>query len=256
MRKTKISYLDFVWAIVTGCSFGCPECWARREANRWDKDFTPHYWPERLDQISRRKKGGVVGVAFSGDLFDRQISKDDTGCVFSAALEAYWHTYVFLTKRADAMARAVIRGNGTWNPKPQDNWYLGVSVRNQNELIRVAQYVVIMADAGWKVLLSLEPMQDKIDLCGGVSSVLCGDLTKFIGGVILGGQSGPDAKPLHPDWVRGVRDQCAAGGVPFAFKQDAKGAAATFISEETPHGWLPVLDGKTHFNLPWSLTTK
>lgn len=277
MNKTAISYLDRAWNPVTGCSCGCPECWARPMAYRFGKSFEPTFHPDKLDQPAKRKKPATVGVCFTGDLFDPQVQPKAVDLVFETAYLASSHDYVFLTKRADRMVNQC----KTWRSDegcftPPEWFYMGVTVRNQAELDAAAPHILAMAGAGWKVWLSIEPMQGQISFethqkrLGGYVNI-----TPFLSGVILGGQSGPNAPPLNVDWVRAVRDQCAAAGVPFMFKQwgdgqvlgdsrERRGPAAglsrvSFLQHDANRKFIaswPVLDGRTHTALAWPLHEK
>lgn len=272
LTKTKIPYLTHTWPVVTGCSFGCPECWARRIANRFGNSFEPTFHPDRLRDPAKRKKPAIIGVAFGGDLFDPALvgEPDAIAETFYRAYANPRHTYVFLTKRVKHMALTC----EWWTRKTisllvQPNWYMGVTVRNQAELDAAAPHIRAIAAAGWKVWLSIEPIQGPVDLlilplC---TLAACNDNgprcdnetcpSRLIQGVILGGQSGPGAPPLHPDWVRSVRDQCATAGVAFMFKQwadrqnDHEGYLIFRHDFQDEGEFYPVLDGRTHTALPW-----
>ena len=288
MNKTGISYLDFTWNPVTGCTFGCPECWARGVAQtrlapamysrgqeqRDDegnllnsgkalikqsvayRTFTPTLHPGRLDEPARRKKPAVIGVCFMGDLFD---PASPAFHVLEAVLGAPQHTYIFLTKRPDRMVEVL----GTFvamkdaesvadrTIKP-DNWYLGFSARNQSEFDAGWPHMAKLAAAGWKVWVSLEPMQGPIDLevCPGCEKnceqTICqtGPAIHSLSSVVVGAQSGKNRMPLYPDWVLSVQRQCAAAGIPFMFKQgNSTGKVVT----------LPELDGKRHTATAWTV---
>ena len=290
MNKTGIEYLDFTWNPVTGCTHGCPECWAREvsqkrlapacesalltsrhrggvtsEAQKLLRmkeayhTFAPTLHPERLDQPARRKKSAVIGVCFMGDLFDpKSTVTQNIVMVANACRKAEQHTYVFLTKRPHVMACAA-RGFLEW-PKPQPNWYLGFSARTQSEFDAGWPHMAKLAAAGWKVWVSLEPMQEAIDLDCSLPCVQCGLYTDaacpsnhgsyclapksgrgYLSSVIVGAQS--PTGPWDDAWARAIRDQCAAAKVPYMLKQglDARGKIVK----------LPMLDGRRHDDVAW-----
>jgi protein gp37 len=274
MNKTGIQYLDFTWNPVTGCTKGCPECWARevsqkRLAPAADKKFfeqskcrrfgdnslpdyneglrlkeiaeayrtfAPTLHPERLNQPARRKKPAVIGVCFMGDLFDPACKANwfsEVACATMSAIGADHHTYVFLTKQPAGMAYRLKDADAL------PHWHLGFSARTQAEFDEGWPHMAKLAAAGWKVWVSLEPMQEAVDIFTAFDEY--GDYP--FDSVIVGAQSGKNAVPFQEDWARLIRDQCAAAGVPFMFKQghDARGKVVS----------LPELDGVVHDALAW-----
>jgi protein gp37 len=168
----------------------------------------------------RTRKPTTWFVNSMSDLFHEALSEGDIRRVFRAMQQAHWHTYQILTKRSGRMAD-VMPGvlewlahfaptgqayDDKWNPKPLPNVWLGVSVENRAAKHRIDTLRAVPAAVRF---LSLEPLLEdlgKLDLDG-------------ISWVIVGGESGPGARPMHPDWARSLRDQCVAAGVPFFFKQ-------------------------------------
>lgn len=289
MNKTGIQYLDYTWNPVTGCTYGCPECWARATAHRMAENpklspelrecyrtFLPTLHPDRLAEPAKFKKPSVIGVCFMGDLFDPAFPERYAPLKIMKGLDAApWHNYVFLTKRASAMWEIF----KNWRKEDDDilhNWYLGVTVRNQGELDRAAGQLRKLASLGWKTWISVEPMQGPVKFPDGFlcDHKACGDYSdspcdpspcssRTLSGVILGGQSGPNAPPLPADWVRTVRDQCEAAGVPFMFKQWGTHQGRAVVKDDgldplnnDPVTGFPLLDGRTHTALPWKLLTK
>lgn len=193
------------------------------------------------------------------------------------------HTYLILTKRADRMAEVVsqIKKMETlgWANGFYSHCYFGLTVCNQEE---ADEKIPVFLQVPGKKLLSIEPMLGAINLkfhwlCKIITEKESGRpiQTKIIDAVILGGETGPGARPVHPNWVRSVRDQCAAAGVPFFFK----GWGEWLCSANMVQGIHPdpgaycwpweesgdttmmvrvgrksagrLLDGKTHDDLPW-----
>ena len=133
------------------------------------------------------------------DLFHEDVPEDYIQQVFDVMESASHHRFQVLTKRSERLAELALS-----LPWPSNVW-MGVSVENQRFARRVDDLRVAPAAVRF---LSCEPLLGKLDL----------DLEE-IHWVIAGGESGPGARPMDPDWVRGVRDQCTEAGVPFFFKQ-------------------------------------
>lgn len=257
LRKTNIPYATHHWDPLAGCplpleSEGCANCWARdlhdkrhkaktagkKVAEMYCKPFENlQYFPERLEEPLQTKKPAVVFVGSQCDLFHEAVPDEFIDKVFEVAnITAPQHTYLFLTKRADRMVKyfqGVIASNPlpeAFDFQPQPQVWLGVTVCNQQEADeKIPLLLQTPAAHRW---LSIEPMLGPVDLTHlpnsegsgyGHIDALSGywntDHQAKIDGVILGGESGKNARPMHPDWARSVRDQCAAAGVPFYFKQ-------------------------------------
>jgi protein gp37 len=210
--------------------------------------FHPTLHPERLDQPAARKKPAVIGVCFMGDLFDPALDEGDRFAVLNTLQLSPRHTFVLLTKQPETMHRFLIM------PNPQPNWHLGFSARTQEEFDAGWPHMSKLAAAGWKVWVSLEPLLGPVDLNkwdwitehGGCTYIRYS--SGWLSGVIVGEQSGSKRPPFDTDWVRSIRDQCAAAGVPFMFKQ-ARDGYGRMVS-------LPELDGhdgvfRVHKELAW-----
>ena len=208
---SKIEWTDSTWTPVTGCtktSPGCKHCYAETFAERWrgtpghpyEQGFDLKLWPDRLGLPLSWKKPRTIFVNSMSDLFHEEIPTAFIEKVFAAMTAASWHVFQVLTKRADRLAD--IAATLTW---PSNVW-MGVSIETARYAWRVDRLRTVPAAVRF---LSIEPMLEPID----------GLDLHGIDWVIVGGESGPGARPLNPDWVRGIRQQCQKSGVPFFFKQ-------------------------------------
>lgn len=212
-------------------------------------------YPERLEKPLRWQLPRKIFVCSLADLFHEAVPDEFIAKVFAIMAATPQHTYQVLTKRPERMCR-FIRGNApNWTKADIDwlrNWaslrlrrmpseawplpnvWLGVSAENQHWADR---RIPILAQIPAEVrFVSAEPMLGPLDLrewlptglSGGTTHEnpdgverydLDGSLVNALDWVIVGGESGPRARPMHPDWVRSLRDQCCAAEVPFFFKQ-------------------------------------
>lgn len=191
-----------------------------------------HKWSGRikldrgsLDLPRRWRKGRLVFVNSMSDLFHEDVPLDFIQAVFQTMAETSQHTYQILTKRAERLSE--LSRHLCW---PENVW-MGVSVESSDYLWRADH---LRSSHPKMRFLSLEPLLGPIEAL---------DLTE-IDWVIAGGESGPDARPMHPDWVRSVRNQCQRAGVAFHFKQWGG-------TNKRKSGRL--LDGRTWEELPLSL---
>lgn len=237
MQRTKIEYLTHSWSPLamrcTPVSEGCQNCWhiamAKRLAGNHliDRDAQRAYagidGPSmnfvELEAPLHLRKPSRIGVQFMGDLFHENVLFSTIARIFRAMIEANNHIYLLLTKRLD---RALDFDDWSENQlhnciiSPwQDHIWLGVSIENQ---ARAGERIpVLLQTPASKRFVSVEPMLSQIN----ISEYLVDQDEGFRPGldwVICGGETGPKARPMHPDWVRSIRDQCQAAGVPFFFK--------------------------------------
>lgn len=213
--KSTIEWTDATWNPVTGCtkiSAGCDFCYAERFSERFrgvsghpfENGFDLTLRPERLEQPSRWRRPRMIFVNSMSDLFHKDVSKKFISRVFDTMEKADWHTFQVLTKRSSLM-RNFLRDRYGAERGPSHIW-CGVSVEDGTKLSRVRH--LQQAPAGVR-FLSIEPLIGPI-----------GELNlNGIDWVIVGGESGPKARPMERAWVRSVRDQCKAAGVAFFFKQ-------------------------------------
>lgn len=214
-EATTIEWTDATWNPVTGCtkiSAGCDHCYAERFSERFrgtrghpfETGFDLTLRPERLEQPLRWRQPRMIFVNSMSDLFHKEIPRAFVSKVFDTMEQAHWHTFQVLTKRSSLLRNFLRRRYGN-RRGPAHIWF-GVSVEDGSKISRIRH--LRDAPAGVR-FLSIEP------LIGPMGTI---DLTG-IDWVIVGGESGPGARPVNVDWVRSIRDQCKARGVAFFFKQ-------------------------------------
>jgi protein gp37 len=212
---TTIEWTDATWNPVTGCtkiSSGCDNCYAERFSERFrgtkghpfESGFDLMLRPERLEQPLRWRQPRMIFVNSMSDLFHKEVPKEFISRVCDAMERANWHTFQVLTKRSSVMREFLRRRYGN-RRGPLHMWF-GVSVENGAKKSRIRHLQETPAGVRF---LSIEPLigpMGKLDLEG-------------VDWVIVGGESGPRARPMNAEWVREVRDQCVAHGVALFFKQ-------------------------------------
>jgi protein gp37 len=212
---TSIEWTDATWNPVTGCtkiSAGCDHCYAERFSERFrgvrnhpfQNGFDLTLRPERIRQPLEWTRPRMVFVNSMSDLFHKLVPLVFVDRIFETMEAANWHTFQVLTKRSSRM-RDYVRARYKNGSAPSHIW-LGVSVEDGAKLSRVRHLQQTPAHIRF---LSIEP------LIGPPGTL---PLTN-IGWVIVGGESGPQARPISLEWVRDVRDQCKRAQVPFFFKQ-------------------------------------
>jgi protein gp37 len=181
---------------------------------------------DHLEEPLRRHEPARIGVQFMGDLFHEEVESDYQHAVWDIIEKAHWHTFLVLTKRPENMLHFVNRyhQNRHHAAEPFLNLWLGVTAENQQRVDERIPILLQIPAAVWFV--SIEPMLGPVDLAGDDGGHHYfpfeneqGTMTPGIDWVIAGGESGPKARPMHPEWPRFVRDQCRDAGVPFFFKQ-------------------------------------
>ena len=224
MANTKIEWADKVWNPITGCSHagspGCDHCYAKRMAYRLkgrygypkDDPFKVTFHPDRLDEPLHWKKPCRIFVCSMGDLFHESVSSRFINSVIGimTAEETRHHTFFILTKRPQNMAayfKNFIKC-GVDLVQFIERVYLGVSVENQQTADE--RIPILLQIPAAKRFVSVEPMLGPVDL-GKLSD-------PNISWIIVGGETGAGARPLHLDWIRSLVEQCQAAGVPFFFK--------------------------------------
>lgn len=209
--KSAIEWTESTWNPVTGCdkvSAGCKNCYAERMAERlqamgqanYRNGFSLALQPQMLDLPLRWKRPQAIFVNSMSDLFHDGVPLEYIRKVFAVMKAAHWHRFQVLTKRSRRLSE--LDHLLEWPP----NVWMGVSVEND----KVAHRATDLRSTGAKVkFLSLEP------LLGPLPSL---DL-RGIDWVIVGGESGPGARPIDASWVIELRDRCQDADVAFFFKQ-------------------------------------
>jgi len=209
--NSKIEWTDATWNPVRGCtkiSPGCKHCYAERFAERFrgvrdhpfEQGFDLRPVPEKLEEPLRWKTPQRIFVNSMSDLFHADVPLSYIKDVFDVMRRAYWHQYQVLTKRSERVLELSPKLN--WQPQI----WMGVSVENADYVHRIDD----LRKTGAHVkFLSLEPLLgplQKLNLRG-------------VDWAIVGGESGPGARPMNAEWVTDLRDQCQRDGVAFFFKQ-------------------------------------
>ena len=209
--NSSIEWTESTWNPVTGCtkiSPGCKHCYAERMAFRLQRMGQPNYangfkltiHEQALYLPLQWKKPQTIFVNSMSDLFHKDVPVEFMQSVFEVMGRAHWHRFQILTKRSERLLK--LSPSLLWKP----NIWMGVSVEDQQYTSRIDDLQNIGAQIKF---LSLEP--------------LLGPLRKLnlkeIDWVIVGGESGPGARPMDEAWVLDIRDQCLRAKVPFFFKQ-------------------------------------
>ena len=212
---SKIEWTETTWNPVTGCTKitrGCDNCYAERFAERfrgtpghpYEPGFDLTLRPERLSQPLSWKRPRMIFVNSMSDLFHKDVPTDFIDKVFDTMEASDWHVFQILTKRSPIMRDYLRRRYGS-RLVPRHIW-CGVSVEDDKAAARIRH----LQDAPITTrFLSIEPLLGPV-----------GDIDiEGVSWVIVGGESGPGARPMDADWVREIRDNCLSSEVPFFFKQ-------------------------------------
>lgn len=211
MSKTTIEWTEKVWNPTTGCtevSAGCANCYAKTMSKRlqamgqlkYKDNFEVRVHPSELARPYKWKKPSVVFVNSMSDLFHKDVPIEFIKQVFKVMNENPQHTFQVLTKRAERLFE--LHKELEWTP----NIWMGVSVENEKVMDRIDFLRKTNAQTKF---LSLEP------LLGPLPNL---DLTN-IDWAIVGGESGPKARPMEKSWVMDIHKQCKEQNVAFFFKQ-------------------------------------
>jgi protein gp37 len=224
-EHTAIEWTDATWSPWEGCtkvSPGCDHCYAEG-MNRWlrnganwgpgapRREYSEAHWrkPPAWNAKAQREGRRIKVFPSVCDPFDNEVPDAWRHRFFRLILDTPHLTWLLLTKRIGNVAKALEADQ--W--EHLGNVWLGATVIDQAEADR--DIPKLLAAPARVRFLSIEPMLGPIDL---VPYIHC-DVGNAIDWIIAGGESGAHARPAHPNWFRSLRDQCAAGGVPFHFKQ-------------------------------------
>ncbi len=251
MGNSNIEWTEKTWNPVTGCtkvSEGCRNCYAERMSKRLagrcgypEDGFKVTLHPEKLDEPLHWKKPSRIFVCSMGDLFHEDVLWSFIGRVWLVMQRCPQHTFLILTKRPQRLG-VITRNNGLFPVLP--NLWLGVSVEDQRTADE--RIPLLLQTPAAKRFVSYEPAIGPVDFTNirvpffdvefrheyaqstreqwkFNALVLDCDAHYYnapskVDWLIMGGESGPGARPMHPDWARSVRDQCKVTDVPFFFK--------------------------------------
>ena len=209
--KSSIEWTEATWNPVTGCSKispGCKHCYANRLALRlqaigqynYRNGFQVTLHPHMLEIPLGWKKSRTIFVNSMSDLFHQEVPLEFIQSVFATMRAAFWHRFQVLTKRPERVK--ILDQQLNW----AENIWMGTSVESRSFVSRIDQLRETSAHVKF---LSLEPLL----------GTLSGLNLRGIDWGIVGGESGPGARPMNPDWAREIRDQCVSQNIPFFFKQ-------------------------------------
>lgn len=209
--KSSIEWTESTWNPVTGCnkiSPGCKNCYAERMAKRlkamgsenYENGFklTTHEHVVALPLQWRKPQ--VIFVNSMSDLFHKNVPLSFILSVFETMNKAHWHIFQVLTKRSDRLLEI-----NKYLPWTKNIW-MGVSIENQDYTFRIDDLRKTNAETKF---LSIEPLLGQIKKLN----------LKKIDWVIVGGESGPKARPMSEEWVVDIKEKCLSQSVPFFFKQ-------------------------------------
>lgn len=237
-QHSEIEWTDATWNPVRGCTKitpGCDHCYAETFAERfrgvpghpYEQGFDLKLIPEKLAEPLRWKTPKMIFVNSMSDLFHKDVPDEYVEAVGHVMQQASWHTYQVLTKRSSRL-RDMLKTRLQFAAGLPNIWW-GVSVEDQaHGLVRIKHLQQAPAAVRF---LSIEPLLEdlgEVDLDG-------------INWVIVGGESGPGARPMQKEWVLSIRDQCERAKIPFFFKQWG-GVRKSKAGRE--------LDGRTHDDRP------
>lgn len=250
---TKINWADETWSPITGCtpiSEACEHCWAKRMAHRLkgrygypkDDPFRVTFHSDRLEQPLKWKKPKRIFVCSMADFYHHNVRSEWRNEVYRKVLKRPEHIFLFLTKRPENIGYSSIDYEWCVNRNWPDNLWLGVTAENQK---RADERIPILLQVPAAVrFVSLEPLLSHVDIKPYLKTEYClkckqdlpyiglwkttmatccpnsfKGMRKKLDWIIVGGETGPGARPLDPNWVFPIKNQCQGAGIPFFFKQ-------------------------------------
>jgi protein gp37 len=246
VNKSNIEWCDYTWNPATGCLHGCEYCYARKIAHRYGTpysgtdnhvitgkvksyddavhtgsfpyEFAPTFHKYRLNEPQKIKKPAKIFVCSMADLFGDWIPDEWINEVMKAIVKAPHHTYMFLTKNPN---RYFEYYEGAWQDIPEEydfskvRFFLGTSITNQKDINNLSETAKNFID-----YLSIEPLQDEIDITDVLYNTPCCCEDPNLKWVIVGAQTGPGAVPPKTEWVQSIIDQCRTASVPVFLKNN------------------------------------
>lgn len=245
--NTKIEWAHHTFNPWFGCQKvgpGCDHCYAEGWAKRsglvqWGagaerRRSSPANWQKPLKWNAEAERLGIryrVFCASLADVFDNAVPTAWRMDLFSLIAKTPHLDWLLVTKRVGNVL-PMCSGDGLMFDMLGRNVWLGITVCNQVEADRdIPKLLQIPAKVRW---LSMEPLLGRVDLEHIVVAVDDGEnfAIEELDWIVVGGESGPHARPMHPAWVRSLRNQCAAAGVPFLFKQHGEWLATEFCDDD------------------------
>ena len=221
---SKIEWTDSTWNPVTGCDIvspGCKNCYAKVFSERfrgvpghpYEQGFDLRLWPERVGLPLKWMEPRRIFVNSMSDLFHERVPDEFIERVFATMIEAERHIFQILTKRSERMmawTRERYRFVNESSKKPvlPRNIWLGVSIENHTFTKRIQH---LQSSPARTRFLSIEPLIGEVNLSR--------RMLDRIHWVIVGGESGPGARPMKAEWVQAIQAQCRRYDIPFFFKQ-------------------------------------
>lgn len=213
MNKSSIEWTDYTWNPVTGCKHGCPYCYARRLAEGrlkgrfgYENGFEPTFHINRLDEPSKVRKPSKIFVCSMGDLFGEWVPSNWISSVLIMIRTNPQHTFQVLTKNPKRLER--------WMNIPPNLW-LGTSIDGLNGSLNRARILNDITQFNTK-FISFEPLLSDIS-----NQINIYDLNK-IDWVIIGAQTGPNAKQPKKDWIKNLIFDCNQVGIPIFIKDNVE----------------------------------
>lgn len=239
---SKIEWTEETWNPITGCtkiSSGCKHCYAEVMARRlqamgmkgYEDGFKLTLQPQRLLEPLQNKKPTMYFVNSMSDLFHEKVPFDFIDSVFDTIKKSHWHKFQVLTKRADIMAEYF-----KTRVVPENVW-LGVTVENKREGLPRIDFLKSIKNVTIK-FLSVEPLLEdlgQVDFSG-------------IDWIIVGGESGLQARPMKKEWAINIRNQCEEQDIAFYFKQWGTWGEDMKKRSKKENGHL--LDNETYREMP------
>jgi protein gp37 len=264
MNKTGIEWCTYTWNVLRGCSWaspGCDHCYAEQIAKRFGKAGQPYegcydyqadswsgevkFFEHKLDEPLRVKQPQIVFANSMSDVCHPEVKPEWIDDIFRVVNMAREHFFMFLTKRPNLIQKKLLgdRADGMrrlFTCAGPINMAFGTSIEHGKFLYRAYR---LLEQWPGQCFLSIEPLLDYIS----IGQLLAHDTEGRIKQVIVGGETGDGARPMHLKWVRQLRDECQEYGRAFFFKQWGEG--------NWTKAWLKeigrTLDGREWNESPW-----